>query len=255
MSLQIGPALRTGGRQLFSRTGAILLAGYLVLLAGFLTVSNTLIAALYRQIGLTEVATALPLTLGIPLPVAAAAYLAGVLVAAYHSLVSVRTFVAEARNSFPAGAFTRNVPLAMVNMLVGGIVYGLLVAVGSVALVVPGVIAYVAFVFMLPYVAVEDRNFVDALRSSYRLSKGHWLLLFALVVIVVSVAALLGGVVGLLSTLLLPPTVGQLVIVGVQAPASLYTLAVVAAAFNQLKASERDPAAGAPAAESPSTPA
>jgi hypothetical protein len=255
MSLQIGAALRTGGRQLFSRTGAILLASYLVLLAGFLAVSNTLIAALYRQIGLTEVATVLPLTLGIPLPVAASAYLAGIVLTTYHSVVTVRTFVAGARDSFPAGAFTRNVPLAMANIFVGGIVYGLVVAVGSVALVVPGVVAYVAFIFMLPYIAVEDRNFVDALRSSYRLSKGHWLLLFALVVIVVSAASLVGGVVGLLAALLLPPIVAQSGIVLVQAPASLYTLAVMAAAFNQLRERERDPAGATPAAETPSTPA
>jgi hypothetical protein len=255
MSLQIGPALRAGATQLCSRTGAILLAGYLVLMAAFLTASNTLVAALYRQIGLSEGATALPLVLDIPPSVAAGAYLAGIVAAAYHSLVAVRTFVAGARGSFPAGAFTRNVPLGMANVLVGGIAYGLLVAIGSVALVVPGVVAYVAFVFMLPYVAVEDRNFVGALRGSYRLSKGHWLLLFVLVVIVVSMASLLGGVAGLLSALLLPPMLAQLAIVVVQAPASLYTLAVVAAAFNQLRDDEADPSGATPAAQTPSTPA
>jgi len=255
MSLQLGDALREGARNLRSRTGAVLLGTYVALMGAFLTVSNTLIAALYRTVGLAEVADALPLVLDVPLAVAGGGYLLGIVVATYHSLVAIRTFVADAGDSFPAGALTRNVPLAILNVLVGGIVYGLLVTVGTIALVVPGVVAYVAFLFMLPYIAVEDRNFVGALRSSYRLSKGHWPMLFALVVIVVSAASLLGGVVGLLSALALPPAVGQVAIVVVQAPASLYTVAVVAAAFNQLRDSETDPSGAVPAAETPSTPA
>jgi hypothetical protein len=254
MSLQIGPALREGGRNLLSRIGAILLVTYIALMGALLAVSNTMVAALYRQAGLTAVADGLPLVLDVPLAVAGGGYLLGIVAATYHSLVAVRTFVAGARDSFPPGAFTRNVPLGILNILVGGLAYGLLVAVGTVALVVPGVIAYVAFLFMLPYIAVEDRNFVDALRSSYRLSKGHWLMLFVLVVIVVSASGLVGGIAGFLSGLLLPPVVGQAVIVVVQAPASLYTVAVLAAAFTQLRDAERERDGSAPAAaDTPST--
>jgi uncharacterized membrane protein len=224
-------------------------------MAGLLAIGNTIIAALYRQAGLPELAETLPLVFDVPLALAAGGYLLALVVASYHSLVATRTFVAGARERFPDGAFTRNVPLGLANILIGGVVYSALVGLGTLALLVPGLVAYVAFLFMLPYIAAEDRNFVDALQSSYRLSKGNWLLLFALVVIVVSMAGLLGAVGGVVSVLLLPPTVGQLAIVAVQAPVSVYVLAVIAAAFNQLRADGDGPGGPAPDAEPPSAPA
>ena len=255
MALQIGPALRSGGEKLLSRTGAILLATYTALMAALLALSNTMIVRLYERAGLTEATEAIPLVLDVPLSVAVGGYLVGTLAGAYLSIVAIRTFVAGDGGQFPSGAFTRNVPLALVNVVVGGLVYSLLIGLGTIALVVPGIIAYIAFLFMLPYVAVEDRNFVGALRASYRLSRGNWLVLFVIVVIVVSAAGLLGGVGGLVSSLLLPPAAGQLALAVVTAPGSLFSLAVIAAAFEQLREDERGDAAGsAPTAETPSTP-
>lgn len=239
---------------MFSRTGAMLLGAYVALLAALLAFSNTLIVGLYEMAGLTAAATAIPLTLDVPLSVAAAGYLAGLPVSAYLSVVAVRTFVDGDGERFPSGAFTRNAPLATANVVVGGLVYGLAVALGSLALLVPGVIAYVSFIFMLPYVALEDRNFVDALRSSYRLSRGNWLEVFAVVVIVVSVAGAVGTVGGVAS-LFLPPTAGQIALVVVQSPVSLYVLAVIAAAFEQLRAEGVDSDGSTPSAETPSSPA
>jgi len=223
-------------------------------MAGLAVVSNTLIGALYARVGLEAVSTRLPLVLDIPLSVAAAGYLLGVLVGTYLSLVAIRTFVAEARTAFPDGAFTRNVPLAILNIVLGGLVYGLLVALGTVALLIPGIIAYLAFIFMLPYIAVEDRNFVDALQSSYRLSRGNWLSLFVLVVVLVSISGLLGGVGGIVFTLALGPTQSQAAVTLVQAPVSLYTVAVIAALFRQLRADD-DESRAVPNAEIPSAPA
>ena len=256
MSLQIGPALRSGAAKLFSRTGAILLAAYTALMAALLPLSNTAIVRIYERAGLTEAAEAMPLVLDLPLSVAGGGYLLGALVGAYLSLVGTRTFVTGDGATFPEGALTRNVPLAMANVVVGGLVYSLLIFLGTLALVVPGILAYVALLFMLPYVAVEDRNFVDALRSSYRLSRGNWLVLFVLVLIVVSAAGLLGGVGSLVAGLFLPPAIGQLALAVVTAPVSLFSLAVIAAAFDQLRedASEDGPGSTS-AAETPSTPA
>jgi len=257
MSLQIGPALRSGADKLLSRTGAILLAAYIALTAAILPLSNTMIVRIYETAGLTEATGAIPLALGVPLSVAVGGYLLGAVVGAYLSVVGMRTFVDGDGGQFPSGAFTRNVPLALVNVLVGGFVYFLLMTVGFVLLVVPGIIAYVAFLFMLPYVAVEDRNFVGALRSSYRLSRGNWLMLFVLVVLVFAVASVLGGLGGLVSGLLLPPAAGQLVSVALTSPVSLFSLAVIAAAFEQLRAADGTDGRGGAAqnAGTPSTPA
>ena len=253
MSLQIGAALRSGATVLLSRTGAILFALYAVLMAGLISVSNTMVVRLYEQAGLTEAASAVPLVIDAPLSAAVGGYLLLTLVSTYLSIVATRTFVAGARETFPEGAFTRNVPLALVNVIVGGIVYGLLWLLGTVALVVPGIIAYVAFIFMLPYIAVEDRNFVDALRSSYTLSKGNWLALFVLVVILIAAAALVGGIGGVILSLLLPQALGQLLLAFVQAPISLYLLAVIAAAFNQLRDDSGSLGGSSPSAQTSST--
>jgi hypothetical protein len=255
MSLQIGPALRSGGESLLSRTGAVLLAAYIALMAALLPLSNTMIVRIYERVGLAEAAGVIPLVLDVPLSVAVGGYLLGTLVGAYLSLVAVRTFVSGDGRQFPSGAFTRNVPLAIANLVAGGLVYGLLVALGTAAFVIPGIVAYIAFLFMLPYVAVEDRNFVDALRSSYRLSSGNWLVLGVLLLVVFGFAGVVGAVVGLVSGLLLPPALGQLSLAFVQSPVSLFSLAVVAAAFEQLREADDDHGGATPATETPSTPA
>jgi len=253
MSLQIGPVLRSAGAQLLSRTGAILLSAYIALTAALLPLSNTMIVRIYERVGLSEATGAIPLVLELPLSVAVGGYLLALLVGSYLSVVAVRTFVTGDRGQFPSGVFTRNVPLAIANVLAGGLVYGLVVAVGSVLFVIPGLIAYIAFLFMLPYVAVEDRNFVDALRSSFRLSRGNWLMLGMLLLVVFGFAGVVGVVGGLVSGLLLPPALGQLAIAFIQSPVSLFSLAVIAAAFDQLRGASDDESGPTTAAETPST--
>lgn len=235
MALQIGSTLEEAGYRLFSRPGAILLGAFLVLLITFQALFNTILATAYTRLGYGAVATALPLTFDIPLAVAGAGIAVAFAVSLYLTILSFRTFVAGARGSFPEGAFTRNVPLAMVNLFVGGIVYGLLVFIGSLLLLVPGIFAYVAFVFMAPSVIVEDRNFVAALRESYRLTEGDRLALFGLLCIVIAAAALVGGIVGLVGALALPGPAAQLPTVVIQPLVSLYSTAVIAVAFERLR--------------------
>jgi len=241
MSLQLGAALREAGSRVLSRTGAVLFAVYLAFMVATLPISNTMLARVYERAGLTDVSSQLPAVLDVPLSVAVGGYLGLLVLGMYLSLVATRTFVAGTRDSFPDGALTRNVPLAMANLLVGGLVYGALVAVGLALLFVPGIIAYIAFLFMLPFIAVEDRNFVAALRSSYRLSKGHWLMLFVLMVVLVGASGLVGAVSGFVFGLLLPVPLTQLASVLIQAPITIYLVAVIAVVFDQLRdGDERD---------------
>jgi hypothetical protein len=256
MSLHISSVLRASGRKLFSRTGAILLLAYMAFTGAVIPLSNTMMARIYEQGGFTEATGAIPLVLDLPLSVAVGGYFVGLLIGLYLSIVAIRTFVSGDGSSFPSGAFTRNVPFALVNVAVGGFVYFLLITVGFVLLFIPGLIAYVAFLFMMPYIVVEDRNFVDGLRSSYRLSKGNWLMLGVLLLVVIGFGAVIGFVGGLTSGLLLPPAFGQLLLVIIQAPVSLISLAVIAVAFNQLREDEPDSSDGpAPTGETSSTPA
>jgi hypothetical protein len=62
------------------------------------------------------------------------------------------------------------------------LLYGVLVAVGLVALVVPGILLYVYFGLAAPVIEIEEHTVRDALARSFRLVRGHfWLVLFVLV--------------------------------------------------------------------------
>lgn len=253
MALQIGSTLQEAGYRLFSRTGAILLVAFFALLIGFQALFNTLLATTYTRLGYGEIAAALPLTLDISLSVAGVGIGVAFVVSLYLTIVSFRTFVAGAREHFPEGAFTRNVPLAMANVLVGGLVYGLLVFLGSLLLLIPGIFAYVVFIFMVPYVIVDDRNFVAALKQSYRLTEGNRLTLFGLLFIVIAAAALVGGVVGLVGALALPQPAAQLPTVVIQPLVSLYSTAVIAVAFEQLRETDGLPPSAPNEDDTPTT--
>lgn len=253
MALQIGSALSEAGHRLISRTGAILLGAFLVLMLSFQATFNTLLAVAYARMGFEEIGTALPLVLDLPLSVAGAGVALGIVLSMYLSIVAFRTFIAGARDSFPEDAFTRNVPLAMVNLAVGGFVYSLLVFVGSLLLLVPGIFAYVVFIFMAPYIIDEDRNFVSALKASYRLTEGERLTLFGLLLIVVAGSGLLGGVVGFVGAFALPGAVSQVLTIVIQVPVSLYVTAVMAVAFQQLRDADGSSPSSPSGVETPST--
>jgi hypothetical protein len=147
---------------------------------------------------------------------------------------ALRTFVSDETERLPSEHFTQNMVWPGLNFLVGTILFGILVALGFVFLVVPGVFLLVALAFWTVYVAVEDENFVAGMQDSWGLTRGHRLRLFllgvavAVVAIVVSavfgVAGIVGGVVGV-----------AIVQVG-SALTTVFTLATLAAAYEQLVA-------------------
>ncbi|MFB6223345.1 MAG: hypothetical protein ABEH86_06700 [Haloarcula sp.] len=253
MALQIGSALQEAGHRLLSRTGALLLGAFLVLMIGFQTLFNSIFAAAYARLGSGEIASALPLTVDIPIAVAGAGLAVGMVVSLYLTIVTFRTFVTGTRDRFPEGAFTRNIPRAMVNSLIGGLVYGLLMFIGSLLFVIPGIFAYVVFIFTMPYIVVADQNFIAAFKESYRLTEGNRLALFGLLVIVIAASGFIGGIAGLVGALALSPPASQLVTVVIQAPVSLYSTAVIAVAFEQLWDADEMPPSTPSEAGTPTT--
>ncbi|MFB6309184.1 MAG: hypothetical protein ABEH35_07630 [Haloarculaceae archaeon] len=258
MSLNIGPALKSGIDQLISRTGAVLLLAYVALYAVYQSAFNGLLLVAYQRMGLPTEEAALPMPLDAPLPVLGAIVLATLLVMTYWSVVAVRTFVAEQRQRIPREFLTHRPVFAVGNLLVGGIVLTILLAVGFVLLVVPGVYMMVAFLFMTVFIAVEDDNFVTALKRSWSLTDGNRLDLFLLLLVVMALGFVVGFgfslaqmavvFVGASEALLLAANVVLI------APMSLFNLAVVAAAYNQLREDEAGdgPAAGTSAPDAPS---
>ena len=218
MSLDIGEAFGEGLSRLSTRTGLSLAVVFAIVALLSAVLSQTLQvegleafleflreaspgqldltqAEYDRQVATlgTQVETARetsPLALGIPLSAAAGGLLVLALVAEAISVVAVRAFAAEETEGVAREQLLDGLGLATLNGFVGGIVVWGLVLVGSVFLLVPGLFFAVAFYFFRQEVALEDANFVDALASSWRLTRGERLNVFALGLLVVVVSAL-----------------------------------------------------------------
>lgn len=112
------------------------------------------------------------------------------------TIASIRVFVSDETERLPREYFTRNALWAVLNFVVGAIVFAIIVGLGFVALVLPGIYLLVALGFWGAFVAVEDQNFVEGLRSSWRLTRGHRFGVFVLAVAGFLITVLITGVFG-----------------------------------------------------------
>lgn len=261
MSLQIAAALRGGVDRLLSRTGGVLIAAYALTYVVYQASFNGALVTVYEQAGLSEAATALQPALGGPLWLQGVVVLLCLLALSYLSIVAIRTFVANTPEAFPDHAFSRGIVVALVNLVVGGIVFSILYWVGLVLLVVPGLFVLVSFLFMPIFVAEEGQNFVAALKNSWELATGNRLEIFGLMVILMAVGGAFGFVVGFGSAMVAatggPQGLLSLLFAVVIGPITLFGLAVTTDAYTQLRDEDDEGFEGGETttAETPSTPA
>lgn len=234
MPLQIGAALKRGAVRFASRTGAILTVAYAALYAVYQTGYNSLVNVVYTRMGV-DAGIAVPVSL--PPPVAAVVVAVSLLALSYLSVVAIRTFVTGDRDAIPREHYAEGVVWAVANLVVGGLVTMLLVTVGFALLFVPGVFLLVSLLFVPVYVAVEGDNFVTAMRRSWALARGDRLAVLGLVLVVVAIGLAVGAVfavVTVAAALAGYQVVVPLVAAVVVSPVTMYNLAAVAAAFEQL---------------------
>jgi type IV secretory pathway VirB3-like protein len=260
MSLSIDDALREGFGRTIARPGLLLIAAFLVF--GFLNavVSQSLSQATFDELA-TSVGPELAQQTGDPNPFAGAggenpfavtmsAGLAGGLalllgfVAEALRIVSIRVFASESPDSIPSSV-TRRPVAATINGVVAGILVGIATAVGLVFLIVPGLFIALSFFFVRQEVAVEDKNFIDAMSDSWTLTKGDRWELLGLALILIVVSFLVGSPALLLQ--FLDPTVGSVLNVVLGAATTVFAIAVTTRAYEQLRrerAARMDPDAG-----------
>jgi hypothetical protein len=147
---------------------------------------------------------------------------------------ALRTFVSDETERLPREHFTENVVWPGLNFVVGAIVFAVIVSLGFVLFVIPGIFLLVALAFWTVYVAVEDRNFVEGMQESWALTRGHrvrlFLLGFAVAIVGVIVSAVFG--VGVIPG----STVGLVIAQVGSALTTVFSLATLAAAYDQLVA-------------------
>jgi hypothetical protein len=105
------------------------------------------------------------------------------------------------------GASIRFTVSKLVWIWVVSLITGIVVFLGVIALIVPGIILAIMFSLALPAILIEDHGVLDSLRRSRELVGHRWLKTFALfivigviILIVTSVADAIGGLFGSAST-------------------------------------------------------
>lgn len=248
MSLDIGNALSRGARRTVARNGLVLVGVVYVL---------GVISGLFGPRRPADPPGGLPGGTDLPMsaapepvipvspPVAAVVGLVFALLSAVLAVGALRVFLTDERERLPAEAFTRRIGWVLPNVVVGGIVFGVAVAVGLLLLVVPGVFLLVVLAFWAVVVVDEDVSFVTGFRRSWRLTSGRRLRLFLLGVVVlvaVLVVNLVFGAVGAAVGVVAPAlgvAVGQ---VG-NAVTTVFVWATLAVAYRQV-GGPADPAGG-----------
>ncbi len=152
-------------------------------------------------------------------------------------VVALRTFVSDETEAIPSEFRRRRIGVATLNAFVGTIAFVLLIAVGSVFLLVPGLFLLVALYYWSVFVAVEDQNFVRAFRSSWALTRGSRLRLFALGFLVVALGILVNAT-AVVPAVFLGDAAGLVLTQLVAAAVTVYTLATTAQAYDQLRGLE-----------------
>ncbi len=93
----------------------------------------------------------------------------------------------------------------IVNLLITSIILGVIVFIGMIFLVLPGLIAAYLLMFSIILVMLENKGPVDALQGSFELVKANLndTIIFAVIAIVILIiAGIIGGILGLLSPII-----------------------------------------------------
>lgn len=236
MTVDIGDVLREGFERTVTRNGVVFATLFFVLSVPYAAFS----ASVNRQFEAGSPQTGAAPAFGLPVGVLAILGLVFGLASLVLTVGAIRTFVSEERETIHAEFFTRNILWVVANLVVGGIVFGFAVGIGFVLLIVPGLFLLVSLFFWNYRVIVEDENFVDGFATSWELTGGNRLTLFALGVVVVLVA-LVANVVSGIPAVLLPGPVGVLVGQAGSAVVQVFTLATASRAYVQLTGADGEP--------------
>jgi hypothetical protein len=262
MSLDIGEAFSEGVSRTFERNGLLLAVVFIGI--GFLTLvlTHTLVLGIaegflefvqsvspadldvtqaeYDEIrssaeqGVREARDFAPFALGLPVSVAAGGLLATALLAEAVSIVAVRIFATDGTDEVHRDDLTDNILRATLNGFIGGVVVWGLILVGLVLFVLPGLFFAVVFLFLRQEIALKNKNFVQAMADSWRLTRGNRLTVFALGLLVVLVSLLqpsTSGLVGFASS-----TDSELLSVAVGGVLTAFGAAVITRGYVRLDA-------------------
>ncbi|MDY6788487.1 MAG: hypothetical protein SVV03_00845 [Candidatus Nanohaloarchaea archaeon] len=243
MELDVWEALERGFRKTFEDTGlTLIVVFFLIGLVG--RIAGESLRRYMLQSGIiesvTNASTVFPLAWIGPPSISILLAIAVVLMSLLATIVGVRTFLNDKRNVIPQEYYSQNLVRPLINLVIGGIVAGLVIAIGLVLLILPGLYLMLALFFWTIIVIDKEMGFFQAMKDSWRTTKGFdmkaslILLMFLLLAIsyVLSLAAgVVAGISGMSNSF-----GGILIEVLISAVLTIFQLAVVVEAY--LQASE-----------------
>lgn len=253
MTVEIGQAIEEGFKRTLARNGLYLVGVMWVLSVLNGLFGNTIARNAFQQFegqmgpgmapGMGPGGAVMGPGLGLSTGLAAALSTVLGLVGLVVVLAAFRTFVSDDQETLPIERFSRNLGWAWVNLLIGWIVFWIVVGIGFVFLLVPGLFLLVSLLFWGVYVAVEDQNFVEGFQNSWQLARGNRLRLFATGVLVVIISLVVSWVFGIPQLAGLTGWIGLLLGQIGTAVTTVFVLATISRTYVQLIASTEAAAA------------
>ena len=237
MSLNIGDALSAGAEKLTTAAGVQLGVAYVVLLLVTVVGSNSMSAEIPSPPGSEGMAADPALALPIGFAGGAVLFLLGMVLNLGLAIVAFRTLDHDASElgSIPSGV-TDGLLKRAVFLVIAGIVQTIAIAIGWIALFIPGIFIAVSLIFTQVYVAIEGEGPFEALSSSWSLAKGNRFPLFGLGVVITVIGML--TLIPSFIALVFSPIAGVVVMYVILAFFSVFQLGVMVDAYHQLEADE-----------------
>ncbi len=212
MKLKIAEALKEGISEGFSKKGIALMA----ILAPFNFSNFYISSALSVQLMETEslyTGSIINALTSLSPAVLGSLLLLNFLLLVYIYLVSIRTMEHEV-NFIPIDFMERDIASAALNLIAGGIIFTVLMSVGFVLLIVPGLFVASTLVYFAFFIAIEDENFLSALKSSWELTENNRFRTFALLFSLVALALLAQFILGVAFMIITLTTGGYEAVIG-----------------------------------------
>lgn len=218
MALAVSRALRHGFERTVTRNGLILVAALLAITVLFVGVPTVLFPPVERFSNLFAVGFT---------------SFFGFVAAMAVAVIAIRVFVSDERQQVPRTFMRDRLGYAAANLFIGFLVTAVIFGLGFI-LIIPGIYLFVSLMLWHVYVAVEDKDFFDALRMSWQTTAGHKWRLFALVLGMEIVIVIWQGVGVFLASIIQTPVVEVTVNGFFTSFAVVFSLAVIADAYRQL---------------------
>lgn len=230
--VNIGDAFSYGFDRLTTSGGGMLLAAYILVQLANQVSTQSLIMEIFSESASAEGMSQLyPFALDLPIAISGGLFVLIAVVGLVLNVVAMRAFYANI-DSLPTADHTRRLARTAVVFFIVSLIFVLAVGIGFVFLLFPGIFLLVSLFFAPITVAIEDAGVIEAFERSWELTSGNRIRLFALGLVFVVGAAVIGGIVGFIGAF--APVVSGLGTTIVNSLVTVFGIAVQIGVYRQL---------------------